>query len=158
MTLRSGSGSAAHEEAFGADVLGMLTMSLPEYRVAKGFLAQAKRAKPGVLFTNSEWARRKNQSEVMLTTTPASFAMVYSKEHGVRLVPAQAVMGFSGRDVFELNDTGLQTFFGKHIESYIGDRGLNKPKTEVLQRLQAPVPEQEKPSAHVLYLQASLSE
>jgi len=158
MTLRAGSGSAAHEKRYGADVLGVLSIKTPGYRVSKGFLAQAKRAEPGEPFTKAEWERLQKQCEVMLTTTPDAFAMIFSKARGVRVVSAAAIASFSGRDVFDLYDMGLRTFFERHIESFIGDRRLDKPKIEVLDHIRSQVPRDVRPSAHVLYLKASLSE
>ena len=37
MTLRAGPGSAAHEQRFGADILGVLTIRTRDYRNPKGF-------------------------------------------------------------------------------------------------------------------------
>jgi hypothetical protein len=158
MTLRAGSGSAAHEKRHGADLLGVLTIETPEYRVAKGFLAQAKRAEPGIPFSVAEWKRLQEQCETMLQVTPDAFALIFSKERGARLVSAAAISAYSGRDVFDLYDLGLRSFFERHIESFIGDRRLGKPQIEVLDRLRAQVPVDVRPSAHVLHLKASLSE
>jgi hypothetical protein len=158
MTLRAGSGSAAHEKRYGADVLGVLSINTPSYRVSKGFLAQAKRAEPGEPFSKAEWERLQEQCEVMLRTTPDAFAMIFSKTRGVRMVSAAAIASFSGRDVFHLYDLGLRTFFERHIESFIGDRRLDKPKIEVLDHIRSQVPRDVRPSAHVLHLKASLSE
>ena len=36
-------GANAQEQRFGADFMGVLDLDLPEYKVCKGFLAQAKR-------------------------------------------------------------------------------------------------------------------
>jgi hypothetical protein len=158
MTLRAGSRSAAHEKRYGADVLGVLSITTPGYRISKGFLAQAKRAEPGEPFTKAEWERLQQQCEVMLTTTPDAFAMIFSKARGVRMVSAAAIASFSGRDVFDLYNLGLRTFFERHIESFIGDRRLDKPKIEVLDDIRSQVPRDVRPSAHVLHLKASLSE
>ena len=158
MTLRAGSRSAAHEKRYGADVLGVLSITTPGYRISKGFLAQAKRAEPGEPFTKAEWERLQQQCEVMLTTTPDAFAMIFSKARGVRMVSASAIASFSGRDVFDLYNLGLRTFFERHIESFIGDRRLDKPKIEVLDHIRSKVPRDARPSAHVLHLKASLSE
>ena len=99
-TLRSGSRSAAHEKRFGADVLGVLTINTPAYRATKGFLAQAKRAEPGVPLWKSRWDGLMGQCERMLAVTPDSFVMVYSKKWGISFFSAQAVRSFSGRDIF----------------------------------------------------------
>lgn len=158
MTLRAGSGSAAHEKRHGADVLGVLSIDTPGYQVSKGFLAQAKRAEPGIPFSKAEWERLQQQCETMLQVTPDAFALIFSKERGARMVSAAAIAAYSGRDVFDLYDMGLRSFFERHIESFIGDRRLNKPQIEVLDRLRTQVPADIRPSSHVLHLKASLSE
>ncbi len=90
-TLRAGSGSGAEEKEFGADILGVLSIDLPDYKVAKGFLAQAKRAEPGVRFSNSEWSRLRAQCNIMLMTTPDCFVVAYSKTVGfVSSLPKQS--------------------------------------------------------------------
>jgi hypothetical protein len=155
-TLRSGSRSAAHEKRFGADVLGVLTINTPAYRATKGFLAQAKRAEPGVPFSKSRWGGLIDQCDKMLAVTPDSFVMAYSKKWGVSFFSAQAVRSFSGRDLYELYDMSVRSFFERHIESFIGDRRLNAPNIHVLERLH--LDEAPRASAHVLHLQASESE
>jgi hypothetical protein len=152
-TLRSGSGSAAHEKRFGADVLGVLTINTPEYRVAKGFLAQAKRAEPGAALSKARWDGLMGQCEKMLTISPDSFVIAYSKRRGVKFFSAEAVRSFSGRDLFQLYNMGIRSFFERNIESFIGDRLLDAPNIGVLERLH--LDEVLRPSAHVLHLQAS---
>ena len=77
-TLRTGRGKAAEEKCYGADLMGILDVALPDYTTTKGFLAQAKRAEPGNLFNKTEWNRLHNQCKKMLDRTPDSFVFVYS--------------------------------------------------------------------------------
>jgi hypothetical protein len=158
LTLRAGSRSAAHEKRHGADLLGVLSINTPGYKVSKGFLAQAKRAEPGEPFSSAEWERLQEQCETMLQVTPDAFALIFSKKRGARMVSAAAIAAYSGRDVFNLYDMDLRRFFELHIQSFIGDRRLNKPEIEVLDRLRSQVPSDIRPSSHVLHLKASLSE
>jgi hypothetical protein len=53
-TLRTGRGFAAEERRHGADLMGVLDVSLGGYNAKKGFLAQAKRAEPGQLFSRTD--------------------------------------------------------------------------------------------------------
>ena len=155
MTLRAGPASAAHEQRFGADILGVLTIRTRDYRNAKGFLAQAKRAEPSASFSRGEWRRLRQQCEKMLAATPDAFVIAYSRSKGVRFISAQAVASFEGRNLFELYDIGVRSFFERHLQSFIGDRRLDKPEIETLERLQADEPEDERPSEHVLHLTAT---
>jgi hypothetical protein len=91
MTLRAGSGSAAHEREFGADIMGVLTVETRDFKTAKGFLAQAKRAEPRTRFARSEWDRLHAQCQKMLAVTPDAFVLVYSLDRGVRF-PFQRVL------------------------------------------------------------------
>ena len=65
---------------------------------------------------------------------------------------------FRGRNIFDLYDIGVRSFFEKHLESFIGDRLLDKPDVSVLERLYADEPEAVRPSAHVLHLKAAEAE
>lgn len=153
MTLRSGSGSAAHEKKYGADLMGVFTASLPEFSVSKGFLAQAKRIEPGVEMSVSDWKRLLDQCERMLNVTSDSFVVGYSKSKGVRFFSALSVLGMQGkRDVFRLHQMPPRSFFERHFECFIGDRNLNKPEISVLTNLQKTIPDDERPAARVLQL------
>ncbi len=154
MTLRAGSGSAGHKKRFGADLLGVLSIDAPDFKVTKGFLAQAKRAEPGVRFSNSDWGRMSEQCEKMLEVTRDSFVLVYSLERGMRFFSAEAVRAFRGRDLFELYDVGFRTFFERHLECFIGDRRLNRPEIGVLEALHTGESADIRPSAHVLSITA----
>jgi hypothetical protein len=157
MTLRSGPRSAAHEKQYGADLLGVFSADLPNYKVAKGFLAQAKRAEPRTDFSRAEWHRLVDQCERMLSNTPDAFVIAYSKKQGVRFFSALAVTALNGRDLFELYSMSTRAFFERHLQSFIGDRRLDAPDIAVLDRLTADGPPDTRPSAHVLSLGARLA-
>jgi hypothetical protein len=150
MSVLAGSRSSAHEQRFGADILGVLTM--------EGFVAQAKRSEPRSRFSTSEWSRLRDQCEKMLRLTPDAFVVIYSLSRGVRFFSAQDVYAFAGRNIFDLYDIGVRSFFEKHLQSFIGDRRLDKPDVSVLENLYADEREPARPSAHVLHLKATEAE
>lgn len=134
-TLRSGHHSAAEEKEYGADIMGVFSVDTAKYKIAKGFLAQAKRAEPKSNFTSAEWLRLTEQCRRMLSVTPDSFVIAYSKSEGVRFFSAQAVVALNGLDLFDLYSLGPLNFFEKHFQSFIGDHRLNQPDIQVLDRL-----------------------
>lgn len=152
-TLKSGSGSAGEEKRHGADFLGVLSVNTREYKTNKGFLAQAKRAEPGVLLSKPEWERMLEQCRRMVARSRDSYVMVYSKDKGIRFFSAQAVLSFRGRDFFELYSIGVRSFFERHIQSFVGDTNLNKAEVQILESLQTG-PSGPNPNAYVLHLKA----
>lgn len=129
-SLRTGSGIAAEEKRHGADLMGIVDIDIPQFRVVKGFLAQAKRAEPGRVF--KDWDRLQAQCETMLLRTPDSFVWVYSKAKGIRIFPAVAVSTLKSKDIFDLYSRSVSSFFESHIECFIGDGRLNSTKIETL--------------------------
>ena len=134
-TLRTGRGKAAEEKRHGADLLGVLDISIPGYTTKKGFLAQAKKAEPGMRFPSTEWDRLRSQCELMLERTPDSFVFIYSVNKGLRIFSANAVLGLGSRDIFELYDRRVATFFEYHIQCFIGDPRLNSTDIDTLDAL-----------------------
>ena len=130
--LRTGPGKAAEEKRHGADLLGVLDISIPGYTTKKGFLAQAKKAEPGMRFPSREWGRLCSQCELMLARTPDSFVFIYSINKGLRIFPANAVLGLKSRDIFQLYDRRVATFFEHHIQCFIGDPRLNSTNIHTL--------------------------
>ena len=132
-------GPGAQERQYGADFAGVLDIDLPEYKVKKGFLAQAK-----LLRTNrmemQEFRRLLSQCEQMLTLSPDSFVFLYSRD-GIRVVPAIAVVGASHPDMVlnpeALYSRKISTFYEVHFECFIGDRNINEATDDMLGRLQA---------------------
>ena len=151
-TLRTGRGIAAEEKRHGADLMGILDIDLGGYKTKKGFLAQAKRAEPDNRFSSRDWDRLRSQCETMLNRTPDSFVFVYSMLKGIRIFPANAVAELETRNIFDLYDRGVSSFFESHIQCFIGDRRLNSTKIDTLDALM------ELPVERVLELSARTSE
>ena len=151
-TLRTGHGIAAEEKRHGADLMGVLNLDLFDYRVTKGFLAQAKRAEPDQPFSNREWDRLRSQCDTMLARTPASFVWVYSSEMGIRIFSANAVVALKSRTIFDLYSRSLANFFENHIESFFGDHRLNSTDIQTLDVLA------ESPPERILELSATQSD
>lgn len=70
------SGSDLQEKFYGADFMVVLNYSLPDYKVSKGFLAQAKRLINGKV---DKLKRLQEQCEKMLALSPESFVFLYDK-------------------------------------------------------------------------------
>ena len=134
-TLRTGRGVAAEEKRHGADLMGVLDVDLPGYRTKKGFLAQAKKAEPERQFSSNDWQRLRSQCETMLERTSDSFVFIYSLQRGIRVFPANAILALGSRDIFELYDRSLSSFFESHIECFIGDSRLNSTEIKTLDAL-----------------------
>jgi hypothetical protein len=124
-------GPNAQERATGADFMGVLSINLPNYRVCKGFLAQAKRADR---MGGQEMTRLQNQCENMLNLTPESYVFLY-KIDGVRVLPAISVLSARVRGLTELYNRSVQRFFELHLESFIGDRRLSSASADQLDGL-----------------------
>lgn len=77
------SGKDAEEKRYGADLMGVLDISLTDYNTKKGFLMQAKKAEPDVRFRERNWKILVSQCERMLDITPDSFVFVYSRSKSV---------------------------------------------------------------------------
>ena len=151
-TLRTSRGRAAEEKRHGADLMGVLDIDIPDYRVTKGFLAQAKRAEPGRQLSKTDWKRLHDQCQTMLSRTPDSFVWVYSKKRGIRIFPAISVVELNTRDIFDLYDRSVSSFFEYHLECFIGDQRLNSTNIHTLDALG------ELPVERVLELSARYSE
>jgi hypothetical protein len=134
-SLRTSRGYAAEEDRHGADLMGVLEIDLPGYSTKKGFLAQAKKAEPGAPFRKTEWERLIHQCNTMLERTPDSFVFIYSKESGIRIFPANAVIGLEFPDIFQLYDRSVSSFFESYIECFVGDPRLNSTNIETLDAL-----------------------
>lgn len=114
-------GKGAEEKRYGADFGGVLDIDIPDYKIKKGFLVQAKKAEPYDPLKEDRWKDLIYQCDRMLQCTPASFVFVYSREKGIRVIPAVSVLGSTSRDVFDLYHHGVWSFFEEHIKCFIGD-------------------------------------
>lgn len=123
-------GRGAQERRFGADFMGVLNIDLPDYRVAKGFLAQAKLVRTDRSIDRAELDR---QCERMLDLSPASFVFLYS-DSGIAVVPAIAVVA-SSIDPRELYARSIGRFFEEHLECFIGDKAISEAAPSTLESL-----------------------
>ncbi|MBX3445004.1 MAG: hypothetical protein KF774_21570 [Planctomyces sp.] len=125
----------SQETRYGADLMGVLDIHLPDYRMQKGFLAQAKLVEPGDSFDTAEWSRLQTQCGRMLAHSPASFVFLYSRA-GIFVVPALSVLALTQRgNPHVLYKRSVQRFFEEHFECFIGDRAISVPTSETLDAL-----------------------
>ena len=127
LTDRSGQ---SQEKKYGADFMGVLDLQLPDYKLTKGFLAQAKLVRP---FQPINLADLKEQCEKMLALSPDSFVFLYS-HNGVRVVPAISVVSANLQPT-ELYHHSVTRFFEDHLCSYIGDRAISAANEKALEEL-----------------------
>lgn len=128
-------GSGAQEKRFGADFLGVLNIDLKDFRVAKGFLAQAKkirRADPPM--PTREYDDMRVQCDKMLKVTPDSFVFLYDNA-GVEIVPASSVAAAMRCNPHELYSKTITGFFINYLECFIGDPRIQVPHIEQLELL-----------------------
>lgn len=129
----------AQETEFGADLLGVLEIDLPDFTVKKGFLAQAKLVAPDESFSQAEFDRLVKQCEAMLRHSPDSYVFLYTQED-IAVVPAISVVGLrERRNPHELYRRWIRKFFEEHFESFIGDRRLYRLDPATLDELRAAV-------------------
>jgi len=89
----------------------------------------------GEVFDSQRWNQLELQVDQMLTRSAASFVLIYSKQHGIRFVPAISVAGYGRRDLFALNSMSLRDFFELHLACFIGDRRLSAAHIKTLDDL-----------------------
>jgi hypothetical protein len=123
-------GRGAQETEFGADFMGVVNIDLPDYQVAKGFLAQAKLARDARSIDRADLRR---QCGKMLDHSPASYVFVYSPD-GIRVVPAIAVIA-SKVGLDELYARSVGRFFEEHFECFIGDQAIVAATPDTLDSL-----------------------
>ena len=136
-------GRHAQEKKYGADFMGVLSVDFPDFKVEKGFLAQAKIDTPLMDLRSLH-----SQGERMLSLSPDSFVFLYSRE-GVKVVPAVAVIG-TQMHPSELYSRSAARFFEEHFQSFIGDRAISAPRLDVLEGLR-----ERYEARSLLYLEAS---
>lgn len=127
-------GPAAQEKTFGADFIGVLNITLPEFSVSKGFLAQAKLVRGGKI---DDVKRLRHQCELMLTYSPDSFVFLYS-ETEIRVLPAISIVS-ANVDSLPLYRRSVQRFFEEHLQCFVGDRAINAANPAVLENLRRQV-------------------
>ena len=125
-------GRGSQESKVGADFMGVLQIKLPDYSVAKGFLAQAKLIRDGKVTGVSEMRR---QCEKMLKHSSESFLFLYGTQ-GVRVVSALAVVS-SDLNPTELYSKTARRFYTDHLECFVGDRSIQAATPEMIKDLRA---------------------
>jgi hypothetical protein len=141
----------AQEKRFGADFVGVLNIDLPAYAVNKGFLAQAKMIEPHQPIWAREYSHMHDQCAQMLSLTPDSFVFLYSKQ-GITVVPAISIVSaVEGVNPHSLYSRDIARFFEEHFECFIGDRRINAPNIDALEKIRA-----EMEAQRLLYLSARL--
>jgi len=127
-------GRGSQEREFGADFAGVLNIDLEDYKVRKGFLAQAKIIEPDVRVAPADIERMVVQCEQMLRHTPDSFLFLYSMQ-GISVVPAVSVLGSPFSNPHDLYARSLSRFYEEHFECFIGDRDISSPDPQMLDGL-----------------------
>jgi hypothetical protein len=124
--VNHGSGKAAEEKEYGADLLIHVKFDTQNLQYDKGVLAQAKRLERGQLLPRARYEQLVGQCEDMLRHTAAAFVFVYSNT-GMRCGSASAIAGSKNRD---LNDQSVWTSYRFFLELFrcpIGDRKIVTP-------------------------------
>lgn len=130
-------GPNSAESQLGADLLSVVRFDLADFKVAKGFLAQAKLVEPTAKFSSVESSTLKSQCDKMLAVSPASFVFLYSLHSGVLVVPAIEVVSARDCNPHELTPKTIPQFFTDHFECFIGDRRFSAATGEQLETLRA---------------------
>lgn len=131
-------GRGAQEHRFGADFLGVLSISLNDYVLSKGFLAQAKLVEPDAVFPEREFQRLRSQCERMLDLSSDAFVFLYASR-GVIVVPAISVFAATPCNPHDLYSRSVARFFEEHFESFIGDRRIGAPNIKALEGVHSDV-------------------
>jgi hypothetical protein len=111
-----------------------LNIDLEDFKVSKGFLAQAKKVEPEDYVRPSVLQDMASQCEMMLRHTPDAFLFLYSIQ-GVSVVPAVSVLGGTFDNPHELYARSLTRFYEEHFECFIGDREISAPDPKMLETL-----------------------
>lgn len=122
-------GPKSQESKYGADFMGVLNVNLPDFKISKGFLAQAKLDSRSANPTDL-----KSQCQRMLKLSADSFVFLYGVE-GVRVYPATSVVAAEG-SVTDLYSRSAQRFFEEHLQCFIGDPEIKTPTPATLTSLQ----------------------
>jgi len=124
--VNHGSGRAAEEKEFGADLLIHVRFDTSALTYNKGVLVQAKRLERGDLVDAAGYRKLVGQCKDMLKHTPAAFVFVYSNS-ALRCGSASAIAGSDNRD---LNDQAVWTSYRFFLELFrcpIGDPTIVSP-------------------------------
>ena len=133
--ILSSHGRGAEEKIFGADFLGVLQISFPEFEIRKGILAQAKRQNEGKKLSTTEWKRLVEQCKIMMKFSSASFVFIYSL-NGFFVVPAVSVLACRDpEDLHTLHPMTIRSFYIQHFRCFVGDYGIHDDSPSILEEL-----------------------
>ena len=149
------------EHVVGADLAGIISMTVDDITITKGYLAQAKVAKAAYrddknkLHARVYDPRLSDQTQKMLDISSSSVVFIYSK-YGVHVVPATATKLWNRNrvDTTKQYYMSLGEYYSEMYRSFVGDTNLAKVYTNpkelelVAERTRA---------ANVLLIQASNS-
>jgi len=116
-----------------ADLGVLLNVKLPEYKLAKAFIAQAKICKRDSAFRFSDGNIKKNlldQCSKMIEITSSSFVIVYTRNYncGIRVFPAADVYALdnkiSCKSLTHLYSMTLKKLFENFLKCFIGDLNI----------------------------------
>lgn len=113
----------SEEPAFGADLVVVLDIDLPDYEVNKGFLAQAKRLEVDDDLAASERKRLVTQCDLMTEVTPASLVLLYGSS-GLRAISATAVSASRGHQLDMIPTAYIEAWFRELAICGLGDRKI----------------------------------
>ena len=115
--------------------MGVLQIDFPEFKVKKGFIAQAKKQDEGKKLTPSEWSRLVDQCRKMKKYSNESFVFIYSK-NGFVVVPAVSVLACrDSEDLHTLHPTKIHHFYKQHFHCFVGDYRIQDNSSSVLEEL-----------------------
>ncbi len=118
------SGRGSQEHRAGADLLGILSVNLPDFQLSKGFFVQAKKITNGTL--NAATVKdAKEKCAKMLAISPDSYLFTYSSDE-IRVIPASSIIAVP-QDRLRIDDVysrSLARFYEIHLTSFVGDPKL----------------------------------
>jgi len=112
-------GPNTEEKKYGADFMGVLDIDITDFRVQKGFLAQAKRFE-GIPRSQKGWDKMRDQCDKMLRLSPDSYLFIY-QIGGFQVIPAISVLSYCKPNIEFLYEKNLVDFYVNHVMSFIGD-------------------------------------
>lgn len=124
-------GANSQERRSSANLFGLLNISLDDFSLSKGYLAQAKKIK-GFGISNSESQRMVEQCREMLRISPDSYLFTYLSS-GIRVFPASSIVAAENSDEINLGglySRSLSAFYEIHLTSFVGDPKLGMEPNE----------------------------
>ena len=120
-------GAKAEEKIIGADFMGVLEIDLPDYKVKKGFLVQAK------MSGNINSPDLMEQCQKMLKHSNESFVFIYDKD-GISVIKASEILNSESK-FSQLPRMSAEEFYYEHFKCFIGDHAIKSANGENLYEL-----------------------